>query len=164
MHVPRVPCTYYACTYHDARTITHVPCTWLYVLLQLGLGGDLRGVLLRRRQSSYGPALAEEQVRYLVRYTARCLRHGLRHGLRHYAARDTAAGGACRSTAHCALCRVSQPSHGPALGAEQVRFYAAVLVLVLEHMHAKGFVYRDLKPDNVTQTQTQTQTLAQTLA
>ena len=35
----------------------------LYMLLQLGLGGDLRGVLLRRRQSSYGPALAEEQVR-----------------------------------------------------------------------------------------------------
>ena len=34
----------------------------LYLLLQLGLGGDLRGVLLRRRQSSYGPALAEEQA------------------------------------------------------------------------------------------------------
>jgi len=63
----------------------------LYLLLQLGLGGDLRGVLLRRRQSSYGPALAEGQV--------------------------------------C--------------------FYAAVLVLVLEHLQGKGFVYRDLKPDNV---------------
>lgn len=36
---------------------------YLYLLLQLGLGGDLRGVLLRRRQSSYGPALAEEQAR-----------------------------------------------------------------------------------------------------
>ncbi|KAL1495296.1 hypothetical protein AB1Y20_017156 [Prymnesium parvum] len=30
-----------------------------------------------------------------------------------------------------------------------VRFYAAVIVLVLEHIHSRGFVYRDLKPSNL---------------
>lgn len=31
----------------------------------------------------------------------------------------------------------------------EMRFYAAQLVLALEHIHEQGYIYRDLKPDNV---------------
>jgi serine/threonine protein kinase len=32
---------------------------------------------------------------------------------------------------------------------DKARFYAAQVILALEHMHSHGFVYRDLKPENV---------------
>lgn len=31
----------------------------------------------------------------------------------------------------------------------QAKFYAAELILAIEHLHNQGFVYRDLKPENI---------------
>lgn len=41
------------------------------------------------------------------------------------------------------------PRRSRRLPEDWVRIYAAELVLALEHCHAKGIVYRDLKPENV---------------
>lgn len=37
----------------------------------------------------------------------------------------------------------------PGLPADDVRFYAAVIVLAISHMHSCGVIYRDLKPENI---------------
>ena len=77
----------------------------LYMLLQLGLGGDLRGVLLRRRRSSYGPALAEEQVHDAVHHTAHCMAHDMVCGA-HSASRS-----ASHSAPHSASHSASHGAH-----------------------------------------------------
>ncbi|CAM8978837.1 unnamed protein product [Rhodiola kirilowii] len=45
------------------------------------------------------------------------------------------------------LLRMHQSDH--LFSEDVIRFYAAELVLILEYVHKLGFVYRDLKPDNV---------------
>ena len=32
---------------------------------------------------------------------------------------------------------------------KEVKFYGAELVLAIEHLHQKGFIYRDIKPENI---------------
>ena len=32
---------------------------------------------------------------------------------------------------------------------KETRFYAAELILALDHLHEMGFIYRDIKPENI---------------
>ncbi|KAA8496025.1 Flippase kinase 1 [Porphyridium purpureum] len=45
--------------------------------------------------------------------------------------------------------RVLQKQPGQRLSEDAARFYAAEVILALEYLHHLGFVYRDLKPENV---------------
>jgi len=47
------------------------------------------------------------------------------------------------------LYRVLQKQPGKRISEDAAKFYAAEIILALEYLHLRGFVYRDLKPENV---------------
>ncbi|KAM0880976.1 hypothetical protein ACQ4PT_033228 [Festuca glaucescens] len=77
------------------------------------------------------------------------LRHPLLPSLRGVVATDAVVGFAIDRCAGGDLNSLRRRQAGQAFSDAAIRFYAAELVLVLEHLHGLGVVYRDLKPDNV---------------
>nr|BAJ90301.1 predicted protein [Hordeum vulgare subsp. vulgare] len=77
------------------------------------------------------------------------VRHPLLPSLRGVVATDAVVGFAIDRCAGGDLNSLRRRQAGLAFSDAAIRFYAAELVLVLEHLHGLGVVYRDLKPDNV---------------
>jgi serine/threonine protein kinase len=77
------------------------------------------------------------------------LRHPLLPSLRGVVATEAVVGFAIDRCDGGDLNSLRRRQAGRAFSDAAIRFYAAELVLVLEHLHGLGVVYRDLKPDNV---------------
>jgi serine/threonine protein kinase len=77
------------------------------------------------------------------------LRHPLLPSLRGVVTTEAVVGFAIDRCAGGDLNSLRRRQAGRAFSDAAIRFYAAELVLVLEHLHGLGVVYRDLKPDNV---------------
>jgi serine/threonine protein kinase len=75
--------------------------------------------------------------------------HPLLPSLRGVVATDAVIGFAIDRCAGGDLNSLHRCQAGHAFSDPAIRFYAAELVVVLEHLHGLGVVYRDLKPDNV---------------
>uniref|UniRef100_A0A0E0NHG6 non-specific serine/threonine protein kinase n=1 Tax=Oryza rufipogon TaxID=4529 RepID=A0A0E0NHG6_ORYRU len=77
------------------------------------------------------------------------LRHPLLPSLRGVVATDSVVGFAIDRCAGGDLNALRRRQAGRVFSVAAIRFYAAELVLALEHLHGLGVVYRDLKPENV---------------
>ena len=97
----------------------------LYFLLELAQGGDLFDALER----AGGPSC---QARAARNFSAR------NFSARNFSARNSDAPSSD-----------GPPSLAPQFPEEWARFYAASIAVAIHHMHVQGYVYRDLKPENV---------------
>uniref|UniRef100_A0A0E0K234 non-specific serine/threonine protein kinase n=1 Tax=Oryza punctata TaxID=4537 RepID=A0A0E0K234_ORYPU len=77
------------------------------------------------------------------------LRHPLLPSLRGVVATDSVVGFAIDRCSGGDLNALRRRQAGRVFSVAAIRFYAAELVLALEHLHGLGVVYRDLKPENV---------------
>uniref|UniRef100_A0A0E0CN04 non-specific serine/threonine protein kinase n=1 Tax=Oryza meridionalis TaxID=40149 RepID=A0A0E0CN04_9ORYZ len=77
------------------------------------------------------------------------LRHPLLPSLRGVVATDSVVGFAIDRCTGGDLNALRRRQAGGVFSVAAIRFYAAELVLALEHLHGLGVVYRDLKPENV---------------
>uniref|UniRef100_A0A0D9VHZ8 non-specific serine/threonine protein kinase n=1 Tax=Leersia perrieri TaxID=77586 RepID=A0A0D9VHZ8_9ORYZ len=77
------------------------------------------------------------------------LRHPLLPSLRGVVSTDSVVGFAIDRCAGGDLNALRRRQPGRVFSVAAIRFYAAELVLALEHLHGLGVVYRDLKPENV---------------
>ncbi|KAF0936139.1 hypothetical protein E2562_038865 [Oryza meyeriana var. granulata] len=77
------------------------------------------------------------------------LHHPLLPSLRGVVATDSVVGFAIDRCAGGDLNALRRRQAGRVFSVAAIRFYAAELVLALEHLHGLGVVYRDLKPENV---------------
>ncbi|KAH9297828.1 hypothetical protein KI387_029510 [Taxus chinensis] len=62
---------------------------------------------------------------------------------------DTMAGWAVEYCSGGDLHHLRQTQPDRSFSESAIRFYAAEVILALEHLHSKGIVYRDLKPENI---------------
>ncbi|KAF7084794.1 hypothetical protein CFC21_088325 [Triticum aestivum] len=105
----------------------------------------------RQKSAAGEPAPGGDGLRriWFERDVLLAVRHPLLPSLRGVVATEAVVGFAIDRCAGGDLNSLRRRQAGRAFSDAAIRFYAAELVLVLEHLHGLGVVYRDLKPDNV---------------
>ncbi|CAA6660111.1 unnamed protein product [Spirodela intermedia] len=117
-------------------------------------GGDGRALALKAvsRATLEGKALREEEAYrriWFEREVLSGLRHPLLPELRGFVSTDKIFGFVVDLCPGGNLTALRNRQSEKMFSDDTIRFYAAELVLALEHLHRQGIVYRDLKPENI---------------